>query len=101
MPKSYVRWQMNTQFTPVDPEERGKLCMSMLDMVKAGLKTGAFTDLRVCYDASAGYAFSELSEQDLYETMLKWMPYMEFDVKPVLDVDQVIESIKKVAAAAK
>jgi len=28
------------------------------------------------------------------------MPYVDFDVKPVLDVDQVIESIKKAAAAA-
>jgi len=101
MPKSYVRWQMNSQFTPVDPEERGKLWLSMLDMVKADLKKGAFTDWGVCYDVSAGYALSELSEQDLYEVMLKWMPYVDFDVKPVLDVDQVIESIKKVAAAAK
>jgi hypothetical protein len=73
----------------------------MLDMVKADLKTGAITDWGVCYNGSAGYALSELSEQDLYEAMLKWMPYVEFDVKPVLDVDQVIESMKKVAAAAK
>ena len=101
MPKSWVRWQMNMQFTPLDPEERVKLWLSMLNMVKADLETGAFTDWGICYDTSAGYAFSELSEQDLYEVMLKWMPYVEFDVKPVLDVDQVIESIKKVAAAAK
>ena len=92
---------MNSQFTPVDPEERVKLWLSMLDMVKADLKTGTFTDWGICYDTSAGYGFSELNEQDLYEAMLKWMPYVEFDVKPVLDVDQVIESIKKVAAAAK
>ncbi len=73
----------------------------MLDMVKSGLKTGALTDWGVCNDLSAGYALSELSEQDLYEAMLKWMPYVEFDVKPVLDVDQTIESIKKLVAAAK
>ena len=101
MPKSWMRWKLNPQFTPVDPEERGKLWLSMLEMVKADLKSGALTGWGVCYDTSEGYAFSELSEQDLYEVMLKWMPYVEFDVKPVLDVDQVIESIKKVAAAAK
>jgi len=32
--------------------------------------------------------------------MLKWMPYVDFDVKPVLDVDQAIDAIKKAAAAA-
>ncbi len=58
---------MNMQFTPVDPEERGKLWLSMLNMVKADLKTGAFTDWGICYDTSAGYAFSELaiSRRDL------------------------------------
>ena len=101
MSKSWVRWQLNPQFTPVDPVERVKLWLSMLDMVKADLKTGAFTDWGVCYDGSAGYALSELGEQDLYEAMLKWMPYVEFDVKPVLDVDQTIESIQKLVAAAK
>ncbi len=101
MPKSWLRWQLNSQFTPLDPKERTKLWLSMLDMVKADMKTGVLTDWGVCYDAAIGYAFSELSAQDLYEAMLKWMPYVEFDVKPVLDVDQVIESIKKVAAAAK
>ena len=101
MPKSWIRWQLNPQFTPADPAERVKLQLSMLDMVKADLKTEAFTDWGVCYDGSAGYALSELGEQDLYEAMLKWMPYVEFDVKPVLDVDQTIESIKKLVAAAK
>jgi len=85
---------------PVDPEERAKLWLKMLDMVKADMKSGAITAWGVCYDASVGYAFSELSPEDLYTTMLKWMPYVVFDVKPVLDVDQVIESIKKAAAAA-
>ena len=37
--------------------------------------------------------------QDLLRA-LKWSPNVEFDIKPVLDVDQAIESIKKVAAAA-
>jgi len=100
MAKSWVRWQLNPQFIPVDPEKRGKLWLQMLDMVKADMKAGAFTEWGVCYDASAGYAFSELSEQDLYTSLMKWAPYVEFDVKPVLNVDQVIESVKKLAAAA-
>ncbi len=99
MPKSWIRWQRNPQFTSVDSESRGKQDVSMLDMVKADLKTGALTDWGMCYDQSAGYAFSELSEQDLYGVLRKWMPYVKFDVKPVLDVDQVKESIKKAAAA--
>jgi len=100
MPKSYMRWRLDPQHIPLDPEKRAKLWLKMLDMVKADMKSGAITGWGICYDASAGYAFSDLSPQELYTVMLKWMPYVDFDVKPVLDVDQVIESIKKAAAAA-
>jgi len=95
-----MRWRLYPEFIPLDPKERATLWLKMLDMVKADMKSGAITGWGVCYDASAGYAFSDLSPQELYTVMLKWMPYVDFDVKPVLDVDQVIESIKKAAAAA-
>jgi len=95
-----MRWQLNPQFIPLDPKERATLWLKMLEMVKADMAAGVITKWGICYDASAGYAFSKLSPQELYTALLKWMPYVEFDVKPVLNVDQVIESIKKAAAAA-
>ena len=101
MPKFYIRWQMNPSLIPLNPEERVKLWLSMLDMVKDSLKAGVLKDWGICSDASAGYGFSELSETDLYTNLLKWMPYVQFDIKPVLTVDQTIESIKKAAAKAK
>jgi len=55
----------------------------------------------MCNDGSCGYAFSELSDADLNTALLKYMPYVSFDVKPVLTVDQTIENIKKAVAAAK
>ena len=41
--------------------------------------------------------FSKLSQQDLYTMMLKWSPYVQFDAKPVLGVEKVIEAMKKAA----
>jgi hypothetical protein len=32
--------------------------------------------------------------------MSQWVPYIKFDIKPVLTADQAIESLKKAAAAA-
>ena len=97
MPKFYIRWELDPTKIPLDPEERTKHYLKMLDMVKADLKAGVLKDWGMCSDASGGYAFSELSEVDLYTALLKWMPYVDFDIKPVLDVDQVIASLKKAA----
>ena len=97
MAKLYLRWQLNPQFMSTDPKERVKLWLGMLDMVKADLKAGIMKDWGMCSDASAGYGFSELSEADLYTALLKWIPYVQFDVKPVLNVDQTIASINKAA----
>jgi hypothetical protein len=101
MTKFYIRWQMDTTKIPVNPEERVKLWLSMLEMVKTDLNAGLFKDWGICSDASCGYCFSELSEVDLYTALLKWMPNIQFDVKPVLNVDQTIASIKKAVAAMK
>jgi hypothetical protein len=101
MPKFYMMWNQNPMLTPPNPEERVKLWISMLEFVKADLKSGALSDWGMCNDASAGYAFAETEEMSLYTTILRWMPYVSFNVKPVLTVDQTIESFKRAAAGAK
>jgi hypothetical protein len=97
MAKFYMRWEINPLLVPMNSEERVKLWLSMLEMVKENLSSGALTDWGMCSDSSAGYAFAETDEKSLYSSILKWFPYINFDVKPVLTVDEVIDSIKTVA----
>jgi len=59
------------------------------------------TDWGICNDNSAGYCFAGTDEKTLHATLLKWLPYVSFEIKPVLTVDQVIANINHVAAAAK
>ncbi len=90
-----MRWHLNPMLIPTKPEELGKLWISMLEMVKADLKSGILTDWGICSDSSAGYAFAEADEKSLHIAILKWIPYVIFDIKPVLSVDQVIADIKQ------
>jgi hypothetical protein len=101
MAKFYMRWKLNRMLIPTNPEERVKLWLTMLEQVKADLKSGAITDWGICSDLSAGYSFAETDEKTLHATILKWSPYVQFNIKPVLSVDQNIANIKQVAAAAK
>ena len=59
------------------------------------------SDWGMCSDASGGYAFAETDEKNPHTTITRWMPYVIFDIKPVLSVNQIIESLKRSAAGAK
>ena len=101
MSKFYMRWHLNPILIPTNPEERVKLWISMLELVKADIKSGALIDWGMCSDSSGGYAFAETDEKTLHTTILRWMPYVNFNIKPVMTADQVIDSIKRAAAGPK
>ena len=101
MSKFYVRWQTNPQMIPSIPEERRKVLLSLLEMVKQDIKAGKIRDWGNVPGESAGYLImEEASETDLLASLLKFMPYVGFEVKPILNVDQTIEAYKRVVAAA-
>jgi hypothetical protein len=97
MGKSLIKWQLNPLSIPQDPKERGEFLMKMTKMVKADIESGTLSKWGVYYDGSSGYAISKLGPQEIYTMMLKWAPHVIFDAKPVLNADQVIESMKKAA----
>lgn len=101
MTKTYVKFELNTQLVPPDPESALTLQLQMLDMVKADLESGALLDWGVCADLSGGYAITELSGAELNANLAKWSPMVLFDARQVLSVDQVVENVKKAAAAAR
>ncbi|MFQ6080608.1 MAG: DUF3303 family protein [Candidatus Bathyarchaeia archaeon] len=97
MAKFFIHWEVDPARTPVDPEERAKLWLSMLEMTKADLQTGVLKDWGIRGGGGCGYGVSELSEAELFSALLKYIPYVRFEVHPVLTVDQCIETVKKVA----
>jgi hypothetical protein len=101
MTKFFIKWEIDHIKIPDDPEKRAKLWFSLLGMVKNDLESNVLKDWGQCSDASCGYAFSELSEKDLYIALLKYIPYIIFDVKPSLTVYQCIDSLEKAVAPMK
>jgi len=101
MAKYLVKWQKNESLMPQDPVMMAKMQISMLEGVKADLKSGKMSDWGSFSDASGGYFIAEGTESDLFNGILKWYPYISFDAKPVLSVDQVIGAINKVMIESK
>ncbi|MBP1610734.1 MAG: hypothetical protein H6Q04_2969 [Acidobacteria bacterium] len=102
MAKYYVRWQLNPQLIPLNPEERNKLWSPLLKLVKEDIKAGKIKDWGAVAGETCGYAIrEESSEAELHAANLKWIPYVSFEANPVLTCDQLVELTQKALAAAK
>ena len=101
MTKFYMKWKMNPMTVPGDPAERVKYWLALLEGVKAQLKSGQLLDWGITCDSNEGYCFAESDETSLHATVVTWLPYIQFDIKPVIGVDDVIANVKKAAAAGK
>jgi hypothetical protein len=55
MTKYHIKWKLNPLTEPEDPEKRVKLWLSMLEMVKADLKSGRFSEWGAHSDINSGY----------------------------------------------
>jgi hypothetical protein len=101
MTKYHINWRMNLKLMPTDPAERIKLQLAMLEMVRADLKSGNIIDWGNNCDMSGGYQVMEGSETELFNNLMKWYPFVQFDAKPVFKADQVKEAINKAVAESK
>jgi len=102
MARYYLQWETKESVTATDPVKGAKLALSLLEMVKQDMQAGRTKDWGFIPGESRGYSIVEApSELDLAIGMMKWAPYLKFEVKPVLTLDQNVESFKKGAAGAK
>ena len=98
MSKFFIRWQVDNSKMPAAPEEAGKLFISILETVEAGLHTGKLKDWGQLGNGRDGYAISESNEEELFAAMLQWMPFITFEIFPVLSASQSMEAIDKTVA---
>jgi hypothetical protein len=101
MTKFLIQWRKNPQIVPENPEMVAKHGLTLLEGVKAALKSGDFKDWGVYCNGLTGYVIAEGTETDILTGLLKWMPYVLFDVYAVANVDQAIEAHTKMLAELK
>lgn len=102
MPKFFVRWRMNPKETFKTAEERGKFVAEFIDGAKADLHEGIMKDWGSFIDGSGGYGIYEApSEADVFASLRRWMPQMDFDARQVLTVEQLLEARKAASLTGK
>lgn len=101
MAKFHVEWKKNFSKMPDDPAEIIKIELRLLGMVKDDLKTGRITDWGMYCNGSSGYGIMEGDQEDIMPELLKYIPFITFEVLPVANADQSIDAINKVVSQMK
>jgi len=90
-----ILWKANDSLMPIDREERVKLIMSMLEGVKKDIASGELKMWGISSGGGNGYSISERSEKEIFAVVMKYTPYIQFEVKRMLSVDDMIDVMKK------
>jgi len=94
MGKYLVLWELDQTKIPISPQERGAAWAAFMDMIKEDIKKGVIKDWGVFVSESSGYTVSEGTEVEITNMSQKYVPFVIFEVHPVMSVEQVDEVIK-------
>ncbi|HVP92532.1 MAG TPA: DUF3303 family protein [Acidobacteriota bacterium] len=95
MLKFFVRWRVNPKEVFKTPEEREKFLMLLLGQVNTEMQDGVIKDWGSYVDGSGGFLIYEVpNEADVFASLRKWTPHIDFDVRQVLTIQQLIEARK-------
>jgi hypothetical protein len=96
MAKYLVTWKAVNARQPENQEARIKQAMAHTELVREALKSGALKEWGCSPDGQKGYAVFEGSEDDMSLMSTMYVPFYEFDVYPILTVDQWLGVLKRV-----
>ncbi|HIE31018.1 MAG TPA: hypothetical protein EYP67_01370 [Methanosarcinales archaeon] len=84
---------------PADPKERITNWTMLLNMVKDDFESGGLTDWGEFAGGCRGYSIAEGTEQEIFMALSKYVPYVKFEVYPILSMSQIEETMKALPQA--
>ena len=97
MAKYLVLWEMVPENIPKDPAEQGKLFRHFMEIVQKATAEGTTKDWGIFPGCNGGYSVHEGTPETSFTIALQYMPYVRFDIKPVLttaEVGKVMQSMQ-------
>ena len=89
-----ILWEGDESVMPKDPEERGKLHASMLEMTKKALDSGEIKMWGLSATGSCGFTVTDRDPKELLANSMKYAPYIKSEAKPMLSIDEVADVMK-------
>ena len=89
-----ILWEADMSYFPTDQEERAKLVVSMAERVKKDLESGDTKMWGISVGGGHGFSITENDPKEVYGILSTYTPYIQFEVQPMLSVDEMIDVLK-------
>lgn len=89
-----IIWEMDRTHTSTDPAERMKHTLMMCEMVKKNMSSGTLKMWGLNPGGNSGFGISGADEKEIFAMAAQYIPYVKFKVEPMLDIDDVIATLK-------
>ena len=94
MAKYLLLWELDTSRIPEDPNIRKEQWRALQDAVVKQLDAGQMKDWGLCAGELTGYCIVEGSETDVGKVTRGYVPFVSFDVKQVITIQQAIDNVE-------
>lgn len=92
-----IKWEVDKQFLAKTPEERLKMQAQMQKWVKGDLDSGTHTAWGAALGGMSGFGVTNLDGEDLYLSLMRYIPLIKFEVIKMLTIDEAIDATQKLA----
>lgn len=94
MAKFILHWEVDPAKTPEDPKERQQQWLQFQDIVVQQMKAGLISDWGANVGELNGYCITEATEIEVHTLTAMWEPFVKFNTRSVLTIEQVSEATK-------
>jgi hypothetical protein len=94
MAKYHLYWRLDEARVPVDAKERGGGWGLLMAMIKQDIESGRVKDWGAFTSEGQGYCIVEGTNVEIMKMTEQYVPYCQFEIKPVSSVEEVNEIIQ-------
>ena len=94
MAKYLVLFEVDTSRTPEDAKAKKAQLLGFDELVMKQLKEGVIKEFGIFAGERSGYVIFEGSAVDLYGLTTMWTPFVEFEAREVITIDEANKANK-------
>ena len=93
MARYHFYWTLDESRVPEDAKERGGAWSLFMAMIKQDMESGILKGWGAFTSEGAGYCIVEGTNVEVMKMTEQYVPYVQFEVKPVSSVEEVNELV--------
>jgi len=94
-------WKLNTSLPPpADPKHELQQNLIFQSMIKEDLRAGNLKEAHAFLEGASGYFVTgDITEEKLHETLLKWYPYVQFELHKTIPLEKSVDTAVQISRA--